>query len=81
MILKGENRSTIEKARPSAAISPTKLTWDRTRAFPVKCRRIIASAMANSIAAVDINSSYKRSPMKWYQAVSPSVYVCQRGSH
>jgi len=81
IILTGENRSTIEKAHPSAAVSPTKLTRNRTRAFAVKGRRIIASAMANSIAAVDIKSPYKRSPMKWYQAVSPSVCVCQRGPH
>jgi hypothetical protein len=67
--------------RPSAAVSPTKLTGDQTRAFAVKDRRIIASAMANYIAAGDINSPYKRSPMKRYQAVSPSVCVCQRGSH
>jgi hypothetical protein len=81
MIRTGENRSTIEKALPSAAVSPTKLTRDQTRAFAVKDRRIIASAMANSISAVEIKSPYKRSPMKWYQVVSPSVCVCQCGSH
>lgn len=42
MILTGENRSTIQKARPSTAVSPTKLTGDQTRAFAVKDRRIIA---------------------------------------
>jgi len=31
--------------------------------------------MAYSIAAVDIKSPYKRSPMKWYQAVGPSACV------
>jgi hypothetical protein len=37
--------------------------------------------MTNYIAAVEIKSPYKRSPMEWYQAVSPYVCVCQRGSH